>query len=94
MADERYWHYCSVLGAGPAENGKIFVGVKSEDGSFKQWYSVLPAVGPQVLQAALIAVQGGLRGKVRIGPENPKQISGLYVLAPDDLSDPSDWPQS
>jgi hypothetical protein len=96
MAPEKDWHPCTVLGAGPAENGKIFVEVKAENGSFQKWYPVLPAVGPQVLQTALVAVQLRLRCRVLILPENPNQISGLYVFAPDPPhpAHPSDWPQS
>ena len=56
--EDLQWFDCNVTGAGPGEDGTIWVRLTSTGGEFTQvWFTALPAIKQQVLQTALTALQ-------------------------------------
>jgi len=77
------WFDCTVDGAGPGEDGTIWVKLTSTDGKFTQvWFTALPAIRQQVLETTLTALQSKLVCSVGLtGTSDDSQIYRIHALA-------------
>jgi hypothetical protein len=77
------WFDCSIESAGPGEDGTIWVNMTDTGGKFNQvWFIALPAIRPQVLETALVAVQGKLSCQVGVtGTDAGSQIYRIHANA-------------
>jgi hypothetical protein len=77
------WFDCSIESTGPGEDGTIWVNMTDAGGKFSQvWFIALPAIRQQVLETALVAVQGQLRCQVGVTGTGPdSQIYRIHVNA-------------
>jgi hypothetical protein len=78
------WFDCAVDGAGPGEDGTIWVRLTSTDGEFTEvWFTALPAIRQQVLETALAALQSQLVCGVGLtGTSDGSQIYRIQAFAP------------
>jgi hypothetical protein len=78
------WFDCVVDGAGPGEDGTIWVRLTSTDGEFTEvWFTALPAIRQQVLETALAALQSQLVCGVGLtGTSDGSQIYRIQAFAP------------
>jgi hypothetical protein len=81
--EDLQWFDCHVTGAGPGEDGTIWVRLTSTGGEFTQvWFVALPAIRQQVLQTALAAMQSKLICGVGLtGTSNDSQIYRIQAFA-------------
>jgi hypothetical protein len=81
--EDLQWFDCNVTGAGPGEDGTIWVRLTSTGGEFTQvWFTALPAIKQQVLQTALTALQSKLICGVGLtGTSDQSQIYRFQVFA-------------
>ena len=81
--EDLQWFDCNVTGAGPGEDGTIWVRLTSTGGEFTQvWFTALPAIKQQVLQTALTALQSKLICGVGLtGTRDQSQIYRIQVFA-------------
>ena len=54
----------TVLKAGPADDGKIYVALRPADNSFQRWFVAVPVVQKEMLASALTALSGGKKVQV------------------------------
>jgi hypothetical protein len=52
------WVNCKVTRAGPAENGTIYIALRSTTGSFNNWFVAVPQMEKEMLATALAAMSG------------------------------------
>ncbi len=52
------WVNCKVTRAGPAEDGTIFIALRSTSGSFNNWFVAVPQMEREMLAVALAAMSG------------------------------------
>lgn len=81
--EDLQWFDCNVTGAGPGEDGTIWVRLTATSGAFTQvWFSALPAIRQQVLQTALTALQSKLICGVGLtGTGDTDQIYRIQAFA-------------
>ena len=87
-ADHLQWFDCHVNGAGPGEDGTIWVRLTSTGGEFtKVWFTALPAIKRQVLETALVALQSKLLCGVGLtGTSDRSQIYRIQAFAQEDIT--------
>ncbi len=76
------WHMCDVLQAGPAENGKVYVALRSTDGSFYRWFSANTSFNKEMLATALTAIGTAKRVRVNLTSTSAySTINRMYIQA-------------
>jgi hypothetical protein len=74
---------CRVERVGPGEDGTIWVNLTDKGGKFsKVWFKALPAIRPQVLETALVAVQSNLICQIALtGTSDQSEIHRIHAIA-------------
>jgi hypothetical protein len=50
------WTFCTVERAGPAEDGVVYIALRSTDGAFNHWFQAEPSIKKEMLATALVAI--------------------------------------
>jgi hypothetical protein len=80
--DEMPWLDCTVVRAGPAENGVIYIALMPTDGSFTRWFQAVPSMEKEMLATALAAISGGKLVNVSLTDTAAySTINRLYIIA-------------
>jgi hypothetical protein len=74
---------CRVERVGPGEDGTIWINLTDKGGKFsKVWFKSLPAIRPQVLETALVAVQNNLVCQVALtGTNDQSEVHRIHAIA-------------
>jgi hypothetical protein len=82
-SEELQWFECRVERVGPGDDGTIWVNLTDTGAAFERvWFVALYSIALQLLDTALVAVQGGLVCQVALtGTTEESEIHNLHVIA-------------
>lgn len=76
------WENCRVTRAGPAENGTIYIALRSTSGSFHHWFQAVPNMEKEMLATALASIAGDKTVTTYLtGTTAYSTINRLYINA-------------
>jgi hypothetical protein len=76
------WYKCQVTKAGPADDGKVYIGLRDLEGTFDDtWFYAVESKEKEMLATALAAITTGLPVSTSLeSAEAYSRINRLYLL--------------
>ena len=74
------WFTCRVERTGPSEDGKIYVWLTDQGGTFNHWFYAMEAIQREILSTALTAISTGLLVDAYLRSTDPEsEIARFYI---------------
>ncbi len=71
------WFVCSVMKAGPAEDGRVYIWLRDLGGKFDTWFFANPEIRRDALSVAIVAIVNGIKVEAALPSPSPQAYTSI-----------------